>query len=168
MKVLQFAFDSSEDSDYLPFHYQNCSVVYTGTHDNETTLGWIAGLNDHDRDLARRYVHSENTSYETFVWDFIREAHRSVADTCIIPIQDYLVKGNEARINHPATTGTNWQWRMKEKALSEALSDSIFRMTKLYGRLNRTEPKAEEVPETEEASKTGEVPGTVMSMVDIM
>jgi len=154
MKVLQFAFDGSEDSDYLPFYFQRNCVVYTGTHDNETSLGWIAGLNDHDRDFARRYVHSENTSYGAFVWDFIREAHRSVADTCIIPIQDYLVKGNEARINHPSTTGSNWQWKMKPDELSESLTESIFRLTKLYGRLNKEEPaEAEDIRQEDPSGK---------------
>ena len=145
MKVLQFAFDSSEDSDYLPFYFTRNAVVYTGTHDNETTLGWVGNLNDHDRDFARRYIHSINTSYGEFVWDLIREAQRSVCDLCIIPMQDYLVKGNEARMNRPATMGSNWQWRMKPHELSDALSASILEMTKLYGRLVKHPAITEEI-----------------------
>lgn len=140
MKVLQFAFDWSENSYYLPYKYNRNSVVYTGTHDNETTLGWIGGISDHDRDFARRYANSMNTSYEAFVWDFIRVAAASVSDTCIIPLQDYLVLGNEARMNFPSSVGgINWQWRMKKDALSKELCDSIRKMTQTYGRL-RTDP----------------------------
>ena len=124
MKVLQYAFDWTEYSYYLPYnHIKNC-VVYTGTHDNTTTRAWIEEISDHDRDLARRYIHSENTDYGTFVWDMIREAYRSVADLCIIPLQDYLVKGKEARINHPGTLGENWQWRLQPHFLSRDLSES--------------------------------------------
>ena len=139
MKVLQYAFDWTEYSYYLPYnHIRNC-VVYTGTHDNTTTRAWIEEISDHDRDLARRYIHSENTDYGTFVWDMIREAYRSVADLCIIPLQDYLVKGKEARINHPGTLGENWQWRLEPRFLSADLSRSIYQLAKLYGRIPKKE-----------------------------
>ncbi len=135
MKVLQYAFDWTEYSYYLSYnHIPNC-VVYTGTHDNNTTRAWIEEISDHDRDFARRYINSENTDYGRFTWDFIREAQRSVADTCIIPLQDYLVKGAEARINCPGTQGNNWQWRLRAHFLSRELAHSIRSMTKLYGRL---------------------------------
>ena len=141
MKVLQYAFDWTEYSYYLPYnHIKNC-VVYTGTHDNTTTRAWIEEISDHDRDLARRYIHSENTDYGTFVWDMIREAYRSVADLCIIPMQDYLVKGKEARINHPGTLGENWQWRLQPNFLSRELSESIYKLAKLYGRIPKKEEK---------------------------
>lgn len=144
MKVLQYAFDWTEYSYYLPYnHIQNC-VVYTGTHDNTTTRAWIEEISDHDRDLARRYIHSENTDYGTFVWDMIREAYRSVADLCIIPLQDYLVKGKEARINHPGTLGENWQWRLQPSFLSKDLSDSIYKFAKLYGRLPKYDQKEDQ------------------------
>ncbi len=142
MKVLQFAFDGNEDSEYLPHNIiQNC-VVYTGTHDNETTRGWIDSRNDHDRDYARRYINSIFTDYGQFTWDFIRTAQRSVADTCIVPIQDYLVVDNRGRINHPATQGENWKWRIVPNLLSEELCRAIYDMTKLYHRLPE-EKKAE-------------------------
>jgi 4-alpha-glucanotransferase len=141
MKVLQYAFDWTEYSYYLPYnHIKNC-VVYTGTHDNTTTRAWIEEISDHDRDLARRYIHSENTDYGTFVWDMIREAYRSVADLCIIPMQGYLVKGKEARINHPGTLGENWQWRLQPNFLSRELSESIYKLAKLYGRIPKKEEK---------------------------
>ncbi len=147
MKVLQYAFDWTEYSYYLPYnHIENC-VVYTGTHDNTTTRAWIEEISDHDRDLARRYIHSEYTDYGTFVWDFIREAYRSVADLCIIPLQDYLVKGKEARINNPGTMGENWQWRLQPGFLSGDLARSIYDLTKLYGRLPKVVEKKEEKEE---------------------
>ena len=142
MKVLQYAFDWTEYSYYMTHnHIRNC-VVYTGTHDNKTTREWIEECSDHDRDLARRYIHSENTDYGAFVWDFIREAYRSVADLCIVPLQDYLVLGKEARINTPGTQGSNWQWRLLPNVLSDALANSIHALAKLYCRI----PPREETP----------------------
>ena len=147
MKVLQFAFDSREESDYLPHNYDHNCVVYTGTHDNETTRGWIEDLNNQDRDFARRYINSIYTDYGTFTWDFIRCAQASCADLCIVPIQDYLVKGNEARINHPSTLGTNWQWRIIPNYLSKELARSIHDMTELYCRIPK--PAKEETADAE-------------------
>ncbi|MDD5849987.1 MAG: 4-alpha-glucanotransferase [Firmicutes bacterium] len=150
MKVLQYAFDWTEYSYYMTHnHIRNC-VVYTGTHDNKTTLEWIEECSDHDRDLARRYIHSENTDYGAFVWDFIREAYRSVADLCIVPLQDYLVLGKEARINTPGTQGGNWQWRLLPNVLSDALAQSIHALAKLYCRIP---PKEEPAKEKKEKTK---------------
>jgi 4-alpha-glucanotransferase len=144
MKVLQYAFDWSESSYYLTYkHIKNC-VVYTGTHDNTTTRAWIEEIPDHDRDFARRFINSENTDYGRFVWDFIREAYRSCADLCIVPLQDYLVKGKEARINEPGTLGTNWQWRLIPNFLSKDLALSIYGLAKTYGRLPKEPVKTEE------------------------
>jgi len=143
MKVLQFAF-TSWDSDYLPFkHIRNC-VVYTGTHDNTTARAWIEELDEGSRDYVRRYVNSVNTDYGAFVWDFIREAYRSVADLCIVPIQDYLVKGKEARLNTPGVAGDNWQWRVKPHFLSDELARSIRRLAETYGRIPQAPLKKEE------------------------
>ena len=154
MKVLQFAFDESEDSSYLPYKHEKNSVVYTGTHDNMTTRGWIDSLNDHDRDYVRRYINSIYTDYGQFTWDFIREAFRSAADLCIVPIQDFLVKGNEARMNCPAVGSNNWQWRVTPNLLSDELAMSILDLTRLYGRrapLPPSKPKKEEKEEEETA-----------------
>ncbi len=154
MKVLQFAFDPSESSVYLPYqHIENC-VVYTGTHDNMTTRGWIESTSDHDRDYARRYINSIYTDYGQFTWDFIREAFRSVAKLAIVPIQDFLVKGNEARLNCPAVGEGNWQWRVTPGLLSHELAKSIYEMTKLYGRLAPVpEPEEEEEPSADADAK---------------
>lgn len=134
MKVLQFAFDSSEDSDYLTYKYQRNCVVYTGTHDNDTTAGWFEKLSDGDKEVALRYMNSFYTPKEEQHWDLIALAMRSTADTCIIPVQDFLGLGSEARINMPSTLGDNWKWRMTKGAFSEELKEKIRRMTKLYGR----------------------------------
>lgn len=134
MKVLQFAFDPSEDSDYLTYKYQRNCVVYTGTHDNDTTAGWFEKLSDGDKDVALRYMNSFYTPKEEQHWDLIALAMRSTADTCIIPVQDFLGLGSEARINMPSTLGDNWKWRMTKGAFSEELKEKIRRMTKLYGR----------------------------------
>lgn len=133
MKVLQFAFDDSEDSDYLPHKYNGNAVVYTGTHDNDTTVGWYGTLNRRDRAFAKRYLNIRST--KEIHWEFIRAALSSVADTAVIPMQDYLGLGAEARINIPSTLGDNWKWRLKKGQLDEGLAKRIREMTKLYGRL---------------------------------
>lgn len=133
MKVLQFAFDSREESDYLPHNYTNNCVVYTGTHDNETMRGWYEHTNRHDRSFARRYLDIHST--KNIAWKFIRCAFMSVADTAIIPMQDYLNLGDEARINTPSTLGGNWIWRMQHGVCTEDLAEQMRSLAKIYGRL---------------------------------
>lgn len=132
MKVLEFAFDSREESDYLPHNYYRNSVVYTGTHDNETILGWYENLNFQDRKLAMDYL--DITNDKDVNWKFIRAALSSVADLAIIPMQDYLGLGNEGRINKPSTVGANWRWRMLKDEFDDELIEKIRKITKLYGR----------------------------------
>ena len=135
MKVLEFAFDSREESDYLPHTYPRNCVVYTGTHDNQTVRAWYGELNDHDRKFADDYLNLYGRKEEEIPMEFIRTALASVADTAIIPVQDYLGLGAEGRINTPSTLGDNWKWRMLENEISEELIQNIRRMTKIYGRL---------------------------------
>lgn len=136
MKVLQFAFDSREDSDYLPHNYERNCVVYTGTHDNDTIVGWYQSLKTKDKRFAVKYLGNDKTPEDMIHWDYIRLAMGSVAKLCIIPLQDYLGIGKEGRINTPATLGgQNWQWRVSKKAITKSLSKSIYNMTKLYARL---------------------------------
>ena len=142
MKVLQFAFTSWNSTYVNHRHIRNC-VVYTGTHDNTTSRAWIEEISDGERSYVRRYINSENTDYGRFVWDFIREAYRSVADLCIIPLQDYLVKGKEARINSPGVPDGNWQWRLIPHFLSHDLAVSIHGLAELYGRLPAAPDDAE-------------------------
>ncbi|MCC8017780.1 MAG: 4-alpha-glucanotransferase, partial [Lachnospiraceae bacterium] len=131
MKVIQFAFDSREESDYLPHNYDRNSVVYTGTHDNETLAGWCGSLDAADKEMAFDYINRDSASAGDAYWDFIWLAMRSVSDTCIIPVQDYLGLGNEARINTPSTLGGNWTWRMREGAFSEELVRKMRRLTQV-------------------------------------
>lgn len=132
MKILEFAFDSNEDNDYLPHNYEKNCVVYTGTHDNDTVKGWIDTLKKEDKSYVKDYLGV--SSLKNVNWDLIRLGMASVADTCIIPMQDYLGLGSEARMNVPSTLGTNWQWRMKENSYSGELAAKIAKLTKTYGR----------------------------------
>ncbi|MEG1407135.1 MAG: 4-alpha-glucanotransferase [Ruthenibacterium sp.] len=133
MKVLQFAFDSREESDYLPHHYTQNSVVYTGTHDNTTTPDWAISAAEGDISFARRYLDADEN--DDLTMKFIRAALSSVSDTAIVPLQDWLHLGHEARMNLPSTLGGNWQWRVDGAALTEELAARIFELTKLFGRL---------------------------------
>ena len=132
MKILQFAFDSDEENDYLPHSYDHNCVVYTGTHDNDTITGWYSKANTQDKEYVRDYldIFTDNQIH----WRFIKSAWRSVANMAIAPMQDFLGLGSEARINIPGIASGNWQWRMKEEDLTTNLSDEIRRITKLYGR----------------------------------
>ena len=137
MKVLEFAFDSREPSNYLPHNYNKNSVVYTGTHDNETLLGWYKNLDDNDKKYLQNYLGMKSRNTKKVLWGIIRLAQASVSDICIIPLQDYLMLGNEARINHPSTLGGNWQWRMDNLQIKEKLIRKIYEITKIYGRIEK-------------------------------
>lgn len=135
MKVIEFAFDSRDEGDYLPYNYTRNTVVYTGTHDNQTLSAWYDELTEEDRKFADDYLGLAGQTKEQKVWAFIRMAMQSVSDICIIPLQDYLALGKEARMNHPSTTGGNWQWRLKKDQFSPELAERIRTLTKLSGRL---------------------------------
>ena len=135
MKVLQFAFDSREESNYLPHNYTENCIVYTGTHDNDTTLGWYKTFARNDRKFADRYLNIQKDIKEKDIpWIFIRAAYSSVSRLAVIPMQDILSLGNEARMNRPSTLGNNWQWRMKKGAFTKTLKKKTFDMAKLYSR----------------------------------
>ena len=135
MKVLQFAFDWSENSTYLTHKYDKNCVVYTGTHDNETSKGWYEKLDDHDACFVREYTNCQGKNLDDCVLDFIRLAMSSVADLAVIPLQDYLCLGNEARMNTPSTLGDNWKWRLTKNQLTDETLKRMRAMTKLYGRI---------------------------------
>ena len=137
MKVLQFAFDSREASNYLPYFYPHNCVVYTGTHDNDTIKSWFQELSPADRKLAVNYMNNADSSEKELPWDFIRLALASVADLAVIPIQDYLGLGGEARINLPSTLGGNWTWRMKKGEFTKEIRKRCREMNRLYGRGKR-------------------------------
>jgi len=138
MKILQFAFDSSEANDYLPHNYPKNCIVYTGTHDNDTIKGWYDSAKAEDRKYVLDYL---NTSGSDICWDFIRTAMASVACTAIIPMQDILELGTEARMNLPATTINNWMWRAKHQDFQSALAQRMAHLTLLYGRANAKKNK---------------------------
>ena len=140
MKVLQFAFDSRDTGsarDYLPHNYTENAVVYTGTHDNDTTIGWFEAISDDDWNLARDYLCDFYTPDEEMDRPFVALAMHSIARMCIIPMQDYLGLGTEARMNTPSTIGCNWRWRMTEDQFTEDLCRDILAQTRRYGRTEK-------------------------------
>ena len=134
MKVLGFAFDSREPSDYLPHNCCVNAVCYTGTHDNMTTRQWLDTASSDAVAYAREYMRL--TRSEGDVWGIIRTAFSTVCKLCIIPMQDYLELGAEGRMNFPGTqTGDNWVWRAKDGFIGPQLAQRIRALTVLYGRL---------------------------------
>ncbi|MEK6336579.1 MAG: 4-alpha-glucanotransferase [Acidobacteriota bacterium] len=142
MRVLQFAFGGDSTNADLPHNYHRNVVAYTGTHDNDTTVGWFNSAADasstrteeeilKERNFCREYLNTPGTEIH---WDFIRAVLASVADTAIVPLQDALGRGNEARMNLPNTTDGNWSWRFAEEALTASVADRLKQMTETYGR----------------------------------
>lgn len=133
MKVMQFAFSSGEKNDHLPHCHEKNQVVYTGTHDNQTIVGWINDISDESLDYAKEYlILSEEEGYD---WGIIRGAWSSVAVLSIAQMQDFLGLDDNSRMNTPNTQEGNWQWRVDEKMLSEELAERIRKLTKTYNRL---------------------------------
>lgn len=135
MKVLQFAFDMREESDYIPHTYDKYCVVYTGTHDNDTIVGWME-TSGNKEDVASSIEYLRLTKEEGYNWGFIRGAWSSVGDTAITTMQDLLNLGADARMNIPSTLGCNWIWRMKKTDVTDCLKAKLHNLTKLYGREN--------------------------------
>lgn len=132
MKVLQFAFDSREQSDYLPYKYGKNCVVYTGTHDNDTILGWTKSANPQDIKSAKEYLRAKTDS--EIVKEMILSAMSSTANTCILTMQDLIGLGSEARMNTPSTVGKNWKWRATKNQFTKEIQDFLEKYTKVYGR----------------------------------
>ena len=151
MRILQFAFSSDATNIDLPHNYHQNVVVYTGTHDNDTTAGWFNSVAGEGSTRTAKQIECERqfcikylkTQGEEIQWDFIRAVFASVANTAIVPMQDVLGLGNEARMNLPNSTTGNWLWRFGENALSDDLSARLRDLSDLYGRL----------PEGEESQK---------------
>lgn len=134
MKILQFAFGGERNNSFLPHTYNKNAVVYTGTHDNETTLGWYLNAAEDERDHLRRYMAS---SGRDIVWDLIRLAYASTADMAVIPMQDLFVLGNEARMNYPGREGGWWGWRYTREmftARAAGIAMGLAELARLYGR----------------------------------
>jgi 4-alpha-glucanotransferase len=144
MKILQFAFDSREagaegaGNKFLPHNHPRNAVVYTGTHDNDTTLGWYRQRTPEERRQVHRYLglgeDGREPSPESVVWGFIRLALASVASFAIVPLQDLLCLGSEARMNTPSTLSGNWAFRYREEQLTGELAERLASLTRLFGR----------------------------------
>ncbi|MFE1745706.1 4-alpha-glucanotransferase [Coleofasciculus sp. H7-2] len=132
MKILQFAFGSDSGNGFLPFNYPRNCVVYTGTHDNDTTVGWFYQLSDYEREKLLRYVGC--ISSEGIHWDAIRLAMGSVANQAIIPFQDLLGLGNDARMNFPGKAEGNWEWRYRSEAVNKEIGFRLKTLTETFGR----------------------------------
>lgn len=137
MKVIEFAFDERDTgnaSDYLPHNYPRNCVVYTGTHDNETLLSWLDDITPGERRQVREYLNNFKDSGKELCDDLICLVMQSVANLCIIPMQDYLGLDNSARMNQPSTLGKNWKWRLKEGQFSKELQKEMLELATRYGR----------------------------------
>jgi 4-alpha-glucanotransferase len=132
LKVLHFAFSPDGESIYLPHRYEKNCVVYTGTHDNDTTVGWYRGLGVDERTFLDAYL--DGIDEERIHWQLIRLAMSSVADVCIFPMQDVLGLPSSARMNRPQTSQGNWRWRLTAEGLDGDLSRKLDGLTKLFGR----------------------------------
>ncbi len=138
MKVLEFAFDSRDSGcarDYLPHNYVENCVAYTGTHDNETIVGWFDSIAEEERQKARAYLCDQYTPKEELYRSFIGLVMQSRARMCIIPLQDYLGYDNRSRMNHPSTLGSNWQWRFTWEELEGELKKEILETARRYERI---------------------------------
>ncbi len=134
MKVLEFAFDPKGDSVYLPHNFSSPNYVcYTGTHDNETAVGWVRSASREELKFCRDYLNVKRN--KDIPWGMIRAAWASTADTAIAQMQDFLELDSTARMNIPSTVGKNWRWRMSPDALTDELAQKIRNLTKLYGRI---------------------------------
>jgi 4-alpha-glucanotransferase len=132
MKILQFAFGGEQNSTFLPHRFNSNCVVYTGTHDNETTVGWYMNASEAERDHVRRYM---GTDGHDIAWDMMRLAYRSVADMAVIPMQDLLKLDNRARMNYPGKASGYWQWRYIPEMLDGGISLRLREFSELYGRM---------------------------------
>lgn len=133
MKILEFAFGQWDDSIYLPHKYHENCVVYTGTHDNDTVVGWYETMPEGDRSFLEHYLeHSTIERTGKIHLDLVSLALESKGDVVIIPLQDYMGLGSEARINTPSTVGKNWEWRVQEEDLNDELKETIRTLTQKY------------------------------------
>lgn len=131
MRVLQFAFGGATEDRFLPHMYERDTVVYTGTHDNDTTRGWYEHITEPERDRVRRYLACDGRDV---AWDMIRAAWMSVADLAVAPLQDVLDLGSAARMNTPGQPGGNWGWRLRPGQLQPWQRDRLGDLTALYAR----------------------------------
>jgi 4-alpha-glucanotransferase len=132
MKVLQFAFSSDADNEHLPHNYRRRCVAYTGTHDNDTTMGWFQSAPEEERENCERYL---GRPAGDVAWDLLRLLWSSVANWTLAPLQDFLSLDGQARMNFPGRPQGNWVWRCSQGALTPALQERIRQLNRTYGRL---------------------------------
>lgn len=156
MKVIQFAFDSREGSNYLPHTYTEHCVVYTGTHDNDTLLGWMKTAPKQSVKFAKEYLNL--TAEEGYNWGMMRGAWSSVGELAIVPMQDIIGLDSKARMNTPSTLGGNWQWRATADQITGKLAKRIYSYMEMYGRLPE-----KEVADTKEKPKKSDKKATEKS-----
>jgi 4-alpha-glucanotransferase len=137
MKILLFAFDGTSDNSYLPYNYSHNCVVYSGTHDNDTAVGWFLS-DDVSQDAkvqAKRFANCADNEASTFHRQMMYLAHSSVAALAILPMQDVLGFGNDCRMNTPGTPTGNWQWRCARRFITDDLKNQLLESTRMFGRL---------------------------------
>jgi 4-alpha-glucanotransferase len=152
MKVLQFAFDGDKENPYLPQNYEENSVCFTGTHDNDTLKGWFEKLNISEKDYVLKSLNiigdfkeigmtvghkdelNNSLAENSIYFEIIKKLYESKSIICILPIQDFLCLGSEGRINVPSTVGSNWRWRLKDDILNNELALKIKDLTLKSGR----------------------------------
>ena len=135
MRVLQFAFTGEETNDNLPHRHEDLAIVYTGTHDNDTTRGWFDSLSDVEKARVLHYIHGKP---ETVPWDMIATAYQSPSRMAIVPFQDVLGLGSEARMNTPGIPGGNWRWRALEDHFTSELAGRLRTLARRWGRPGST------------------------------
>lgn len=131
MRILQFAFEGDASNPFLPHNFVRNTVIYTGSHDNDTTAGWYETATEHERDFVRRYLDSDGSE---IAWKLVRLAFSSVANQAIVPLQDVLGLGTEARMNFPGRPSGNWRWRYRAEMLTPELSGRLRELVRLFGR----------------------------------
>ncbi len=134
MKVLQFAFDANNTNPHLPHNHKPNDVVYTGTHDNDTTLGWVSDENNYNKIYFEEYINSKDESVKEKTRLMIRLAMSSVSFLCILPMQDVLMLDSSARMNIPGTVANNWQWRFEWQQLRPEIKENLSHLITLYQR----------------------------------
>jgi len=134
MKVLQFAFDGNNSNPHLPHCHETNDLVYTGTHDNDTTLGWLGDESNYDKEFFISYLHLQKQTVEDYTWTMIRTAMSSVSFLCVLPLQDLLMLDSSGRMNTPGTTGGNWSWRFEWSQLKPDVREKILHLLALYQR----------------------------------
>ncbi|HHB76982.1 MAG TPA: 4-alpha-glucanotransferase [Desulfobulbus sp.] len=144
MKILLFAFDGDANNSYLPHNYTHNCVVYTGTHDNDTAVGWYLSptTKPQTRRRAKRQANQLNDDAASFHRDMIYLAHSSVADIAVIPMQDILGFGNDCRMNTPGTSKGNWRWRCADRFITDELAVWLYDVTAFFNRLNKNKKTA--------------------------